>query len=488
MNPLRCITEFASRFFLGCAVLVSPLFAQTFTTIHNFAGTDGQSPTWLIQGPDGNLYGSSVQGGSEGQGVVFKMTPTGAIETIYNFCQLTNCTDGAEPFAAPILGPDGNLYGTTNLGGASSTCVGCGSGTVYQLTFSGTLTTLHSFDSGDGAQPQGGLTLGDDGNYYGTTLNGGTRGWGTLYRISPGGSFTALHNFERNVHDGGNPYTAPIQASDGNFYGVTYDGGPTDGGDVYRFTLSGAFQNIYNFCSVTNCGDGYYPLGALAEGPDGQLYGTTSHGVSTACLGGCGTIFEITHTGTLTTLHAFSSSDGATPISQLVFASNGVFYGTTTYGGGGTSCGSSVGCGTFYSLTPAGTFTSLYAFCLESGCPDGAEPANGPLLQDTSGVLYATTPLGGGSNDGTAFSWSDHLPPFIVASPSFGSVGSTISILGNHLGSVTSVTFNGTSASFTIVSPTEITATVPAGATSGRVRVAAPAGTLTTNTMFRVLP
>jgi uncharacterized repeat protein (TIGR03803 family) len=223
--------------------------------------------------------------------------------------------------------------------------------------------------------------LGSDGNFYGTTYFDGPNGVGTIFRISPQGTFTALYNFctRRNCVDGARPSARLIQANDGNFYGTTFDGGSADRGVIFRMTPSGVYTVLHNFCTQANCTDGSYPEAPVMEGTDGVFYGTTLYGGiinNTTCIDSCGTVFRL-----------------------------------------------SVG-----------------------------------------------------------------LSPFVRPVPSGGKIGRVVPILGNNLDGTTGVTFNGVPATFTVVASTLITATVPAGATTGTIEVTSPSGTLSSNAPFRVLP
>ena len=234
----------------------------TLTTLHSFDWYDGASPTGaLVQGNDGNFYGTTYGGGAEPRdGTVFKITPGGALTTLYSFCAQANCPDGQQPYAGLVQGTDGNFYGTTLEGGANTGCsLGSGScGTVFKITPGGTLTTLYSFCSQhgctDGGNPYAGLVQGSDGNFYGTTFGRGVNGYGTVFKITPAGALTSLYSFcsQTNCADGEYPHSGLVQASDGNFYGTTPEGGGGpihQGGTVFKITSSGTLTTLYNFCS-----------------------------------------------------------------------------------------------------------------------------------------------------------------------------------------------------------------------------------------------
>jgi uncharacterized repeat protein (TIGR03803 family) len=309
--------------------------AQTFETMHTFDAADGQGPTGLVQGTDGNFYGTTEYGGANcpnfGCGTVFKITLSGTLTTLYSFCPdlQSNCTDGQVPTAALVQGTDGNFYGSTLFGASGST--------VFKITPSGALTTLS--------------TVG----------------------------------FAPN---------ALIQATDGNFYGTTQATGSNanNGGTIFVMTPSGAVTTLYTFCSKSGCADGANPAAALVQGTDGNFYGTTRAGGN--CIPpGCGTVFKVTPNGTLTTLYSFcpqtGCADGAYPAAALVQASDGNFYGTTG--------------GTIFKITPSGALTTLYTFCLQSGCPDGSGPDAAALVQAPDGNFYGSARGGGANGGGTIF-------------------------------------------------------------------------------------
>jgi len=449
-------------------VLASSAAAQGFKVLFNFDGEDGGLPiaSTLVQGVDGNLYGTTDWEGASGYGTVFKVTPAGVLTKLYDFCQNPDtCTDGANPVSGLVLGPDGNFYGTTIGGGTF------GAGTVYKITPSGVLTTLYSFVGPEGAFPATALVLGSNGNFYGTTSLGGNSaacpglfsGCGSIFEITSTGEFTLLHLFDLN--DGATPQAPLVQASDGNFYGTAFQGGSLGYGTVFKMTPSGALALLHSFSGA----DGEYPSGSLLQ--EGNVfYGTAAFGGSN----GYGTVFEMTHQGVLRTIFNFDLGNGYVPSGAIIRAADGYFYGSTESGGPGA-------CGTLFRFNAAGTLTVLHDFALEDGCyPNGQ-------AQGTNGIFYGLGYGGGAHSYGTVFSFSAGLRPLVETAPASGKVGTSVQILGTNLRGATSVTFNRTAASFTVVSGTLITATVPAGATTGIVKVVTPRGTLSSNLSFQVI-
>ena len=284
----------------------------------------------LLQSSDGNIYGTTASGGASGRGTVFKIAPSGTETVLYSFP-----AGSSDPYTGLIQGIDGNFYGTTGAGGASD------DGTVFKITPSGTETVLHAFakTGSDGQIPYAGLIQGSDGNLYGTTYDGGANGLGTVFKVTPSGSETVVYSFAGGS-DGEHPYGGVIQGSDGNFYGTTYQGGASGYGTVFKLTPSGAETVLHTFAG--SGGDGAYPEAGLTEGSDGNFYGNTLQGGAS----GLGTVFKLTPSGTETVLHSFAggSSDGANPGANLVQGSDGNLYGST--GAGGAS-----GHGTFYKVT-----------------------------------------------------------------------------------------------------------------------------------------
>src|SRR6202521_5902280 len=257
--------------FLLCAAMATASPAQTFKTLVNFDGTNGATPVYtsLIQGTDGDFYGTTIGGGPNNAGTVFKITPGGTLTTLHTF----DGTDGVGPVGAMVQGTNGNFYGTTPNGGAN------GNGTVFKITPGGTLTTLHSFGTTDGSFPNCALVQAANGRFYGTTYQGGNNatcgfgnGCGTVFKITPGGTLTTLHIFDST--DGANPIAGLVQATDGNFYGTTYAGGASDWGTVFKITSGGTLTTLHSF----DLSDGAQPYGPLGQATNGQFYGTTPNG------------------------------------------------------------------------------------------------------------------------------------------------------------------------------------------------------------------
>jgi uncharacterized repeat protein (TIGR03803 family) len=487
------------------AAMSSP--AQTVTTLVALTGQMGGAPQGvLVQGRDGNFYATTEYNGSHAGGTAIRVTPAGSVKVLHNFCAQPSCTDGQSPVGALLQATDGFFYGTTSLGGAFN------AGTVFKMTLSGKITTLYSFcsQSGctDGEDPSPGLIQGTDGNLYGEAVNGGaigggcgSYGCGTLFKITPQGTLATLYTFcvqpNSNCTDGELPLGGLIQGSDGNFYGTTESEGnsttcPNGCGTVFRMTPAGVLTTLYTFCSKQNCADGASPHSGVIEGSDGNFYGTTSQGGIQSCgpYGfGCGTAFKITLGGTLTTLHTFDNTDGAQVFAGLAQGTDGNFYGTTYSGGANNSCFGT--CGTIFEMTSAGKLSTLYNFCSQANCPDGDNPIAG-LVQGTDGKFYGTTYQGGLDSFtctfgcGAVFSVNVGLAPFVEPRPASGAVKAKVVILGTNLTGATSVSFNNTPATFKVVSSSEITTRVPAGATSGPVKVTTPNGTFTSNVEFHV--
>jgi uncharacterized repeat protein (TIGR03803 family) len=380
------------------ATMALALPAQAFTTLHNFISAGGAYPgAGLVEATNGDLYGATGYGGANGNyGTIFKISPAGAFTTLYSFCSHAACADGQDPSGALVQGANGDLYGTTSQGGAT------GLGTVFKITLDGQLTTLHNFCSpysllcADGAKPAAGLIQATNGDFYGTTRSGGAHGHGTIFQITPSGELAPVYPFcsLTNCADGGGPAAGLVQAANGDFYGTTAVGGTgNDGGTVFKITPGGSLTMLYSFCSQgASCPDGLSPHAGLVEAADGDFYGTTFEGGAHSG----GTVFRITPSGTLSTIYSFCSlsrcMDGGNPEAGLIQAANGAFYGTAMNSGvhGG---------GNVFQITPSGQLTTIYSFCSQAQCTDGRFPHAG-VVQAANGALYGTTMNGGAGGAG----------------------------------------------------------------------------------------
>jgi uncharacterized repeat protein (TIGR03803 family) len=445
--------------------------AQTYTVLYTLGShtSDPLNPAaigLISQGRDGNLYTTAQVGGSHNSGSAFMFTPAGALTRLFDFSPYSAPT---APWSGLTLATNGNFYGTTTSGGITYA-----SGTVFMVTPTGTVTFPHSFTAGtDDGNPQAAPVLGLDGNLYGTAtvIYAGT--YGVAYKLTSAGKFSVIHTFDYT--HGATPYQL-ILGLDGNFYGVTRGGGTSGLGVVYRMSKGGVVKVLHNFTGYPN--DGNLPVGTLAQASNGTLYGTTY-------LGGTkniGTIFKISPTGTgYAVLHNFDRSvditEGANPLAGLTLGTDGNLYGAAGAGG-------SKNAGALFEITPAGSYSSLYNFCAVS-CLNGFGPQVS-LVQHTNGKFYGDA-SGNSLNPGVIFSLDMGLGPFVKLVLFSGKVGQSIQILGQGFTGTSSVKLGGTDASFSVVSDSYLTATVPAGI-SGLVSVTTPGGTLTSNQKYVVVP
>jgi uncharacterized repeat protein (TIGR03803 family)/YD repeat-containing protein len=403
------------------------------SNLHTFNGSDGANPfAGLLQASDGNFYGTNYRGGTTDQGNIFRVTPDGTLTALHSF----NGTDGFKPNEL-IQANDGNFYGTTKEGGAY------GSGTIFRITANGTFTSLYSFNGTDGTGPRAGLIQASDGALYGTTYAGGTYGKGTLFRLALDGTLTTLYAFG-NGTDAANPSGHLIQAKDGELYGTTEAGGDGRSGTVYHITLAGSETILQSFGRGYGYGygstGGPTPVGGVVQSGDGTFYGTLSSANR-------GQFFKVTPSGSLKYLSAIDGN----PTGGLLQANDGNFYGTTTSGG-------SKNLGTAFRLEPNGSSKTLYSF-------DGQSSSHpfGGVIQGNDGNFYGPAFDGGTNNKGTIFKLTPQGFPSITSfTPGSGSVGSSVVITGTNFTDATDVTFNGIFADFTVNSPTQITAIVPA--------------------------
>jgi uncharacterized repeat protein (TIGR03803 family) len=482
------------------AASATALHAQTYTVLYNFGNVrcdplDPSDPGIIAQGRDGDLYSTTGTFGSgcNSGGAAFKITPKGKLTLLHSFGSQNG--DQGAPVSGVTLGTDGDFWGTS-VGGDYG-------GNIWKMTAPGKVTdftVLGGTNHIDGIEPYAPPLQGMDGNFYGTTNQGGLingkglctynyGGCGVFYRITPSGRYKLLYTFDQT--NGANPVAPLTLGTDGNFYGATPLGGSIgktfkNAGVVFKVTPSGKYTVLYTFCSQTNCTDGANPYAGLVQAADGNFYGTTQAG-GQGIVFPEGVVFKITPSGKYTLLHTFctvaSCTDGAQPYGALVQATDGNFYGTTLYGGANNF-------GTIYQITPKGKYTVLYSFENTTGKLFGKYPYV-TLTQNTNGILYGDTYEGGTSSrgNGVFYSFDMSLKPFASMVAWYGAIGQTIEILGQGLKETTAVSFNGTAATtFTVVSDTYLTAVVPAGTTPGLVTVTMPGGTLTSNRKFRVLP
>jgi uncharacterized repeat protein (TIGR03803 family) len=388
MPAVKPVLALPIRLLWAAALVLSAFGAQAgvvWTNIYSFTGGyNGANPAYaaLVQGSDGNLYGTTHVSGSNGVGTVFQISTNGVLTSSYSF---TGGDGGALPAAGLVQASDGNFYGTTARGGNGGGY--SGSGTVFRFSTNGALTNLYSFTGGyDGGEPTSALLQGSDGSLYGTAQYGGSNNLGTVFKITTNGLLTSLYSFTGGTN-GANPYAGLVQGSDGNFYGTTLFGAA---GTVFKITTNGALTTLHSFSGI----DGANPYAGLVQGSDGNFYGTTYRGGTHDY----GTVFKISTNGALTTLHSFNlGNDGVNPYAGLVQASDGNFYGSTSFGGG-----------TVFKITTNGALTS-YAFpSFYDGTngyiyPFGDDPMAG-LVQVSDGNLYGTALAGPlGAEAGTVF-------------------------------------------------------------------------------------
>jgi uncharacterized protein (TIGR03437 family) len=483
-------------FAILCLLFATTCWAQSIVTVANLP----PGAVSIIQGSDGNFYGTSSFGGDgpcqdvSGPGAcgsVFEVTPEGAVSTLYSFQPGPDATNSF-PFPNGVIqGTDGNFYGTTARGGTGCT-YGCG--TIFKVTPGGVATTLYTFDQTHGSGPTGSLVEGGDGNFYGVTSNGGTGtnctgGCGTIYKITPQGSLTSLYSF--NLTDAATP-GGLIQAADGNFYGTAASGGPggycpsslptvflKGCGIVFKIMPTGTLTTIYEFEGMS---DGTGPAG-LIQAKDGSFYGVASS-VNNAT---DGSIFQLTPAGVLTTVVVFNGTNGAFP-NTLIQASDGNLYGTSSGASGvlenGVPIMLSIG-GTLFQLSPTtGTLLTLYNFC-SVGCTQPNYISASSLIQGSDGNLY------GLDSNGDLFRYNLVSPTAPAISANSGVVngasfqtgigaGAWITISGQNLSTTTgtwansitngalptsldgvSLTVGGQPAYIEYVSPTQINAIAP---------------------------
>ncbi len=367
----------------GCGTVFRITTNGVFTSLASFNNASGASPLApLIQGVDGSLYGTTSVGGTNGGcGTIFQATTNGGFSSLASF----SGTNGSNPYGGLVQASDGSLWGTTYGGGTNG-----GYGTIFQAATNGALTSLVSFNGSNGANPCAGLALGNDGNFYGTTYNGGSNGYGTIFQVTSNGVLTSLVSF--NVTNGANPYAGLALGSDGNFYGTTYSGGTDGYGTVFKVTTNGILSSLVSF--VTDNGN---PYATLLQGTDGFFYGVTldvffEEPPLGDGLVDLGNVFKITTNGVLSTVLDI----GANPRGAIVQGTDGKFYLTIPSGGNPYNAGEVVS-------ISGGQGSVILSF----NFVDGAIPFAG-LIQASDGNFYGTTAAGGANGGGTVFKLSSY--------------------------------------------------------------------------------
>jgi uncharacterized repeat protein (TIGR03803 family) len=523
------------------ALGISGAHAQTYNDIHDFDTSSLASPQYpgiLAQGRDGNLYGTAPLGGDSGRGGVFRITPTGGYSVLFSFdvthgsnpysgltlgsdgnfygaafnnsdfifgnvFQITpagivtvlhsfSLSEGVSPYAPPIEGTDGNFYGTTSTGGL-------GFGSVYKVTPSGGFTVLYEFDNTHGSTPVAPMIQAKDGNFYGTTTVGGTFGFGTAYKITPAGALTVMYNFD-STHGSG-PYSPLLQGSDGNFYGTARAGGSkNNGGVVFKLTAAKKLTVLYNFDATGATTDGVRPYAGLIQASDGKFYSVASAGGTNSA----GTLYRITSAGVYATLYNFVPATGSLPFATLRQHTNGKLYGEATNGGAnghGAFFSFDPGLKPFITLQPTSGLVGQSVNILGQGLSQSTSvrftpnvAANASVFSDT----YMSTTVPNNATTGVVKVLLTHghltsnqkflvTPVVLSFNPPSGPVGTSVVITGNSFTGATKVTFGGVKAlTISVDSYTQITATVPAKAKTGKIEVTTPGGIADSPTPFTV--
>ncbi len=469
---------------VGGVFVVTPGGSES--TLHVFADSEGRHCNMgLTLGTDGNFYGACYDGGTTNHGTVYQITPSGVFTILHSFSN--SGADGASPNAPPIQGRDGNFYGTTVGGGTN------GDGTIYKLTPKGTVTTIHSFIyPAEGGSPGAQLVQGSDGNFYGTTEDGG------VFRVTPAGKLKVVHTLSPS--EGEVSLATLVQGTDGNYYGTASLGGTIGEGTVFKTTAGGKFSVLYNFNSALD-GQGD-PWVGLTQASDGNYYGVTFR-FGLQGQNQYGGIYKLSPKGVYSSLYLFDGTVGANPASALIQHTNGLLYGNTQNNGGfnvGTIYSLNIGATPFCSLqiTSAKIGASVgilgQGFSTSSVVKFGGVPVSSISLSGST-YIAATVPVGALTGSVTVTTGATKLtcrqtfritPTFKSFSPPSGPVGTLVTITGSGLTQASKVTFNGTAASFTVDSDSQITASVPGGATTGKIAVTTKGGSVSSTTKFAV--
>ena len=450
-----------------------PAQAQTYTPLYAFGAIDStqNGPNGqLALGRDGNFYGTINPNVSE----IYQITPEGTETLLW---AATNNGYGTECWSGLTLGSDGLFYGTCEMWNGFN---GNG-GVIFKYDPSkgqNGFTILYSFPYCGNTWLPSPLTLGTDGNFYGTTFGSGycDTGYGTFFQVTPAGKFKTLHTFKgQSGNDAGEPSGTLTLGANGKFYGTSEVGG-NSGGTVYEITTKGKVTVLYGF---SNTGP-YLPAAGVTQGADGKFYGTTFYGGTYSE----GTIFQLSGKK-LTILHNFNQTpdDAAVPNFPLTLGTDGNFYSPSqdfNMGGYGPE--------SLFEITTGKkpVYTDLYNI-LPGGCSMylGADGCllSSPMVLHPNGTFYGTTMQGGDYEGnpidrGVFYSLNTGLKPYIILQFPQGTIGKSIGIFGVGLTETTAVDFDGVAATFAVVSDTYLTATIPTGAKTGYVTVTTPSGTL----------
>ena len=370
---------------------------RTFTSVHHMAPLAGgrypegyYASSGLIEGIDGNFYGVASGGGPLNGGTIYRVTPAGVVSVIHAFDN--NRGEGVSPIGELLQTSDGRLYGTNTLGWPN------GGGVLFAVETDGSHFEVRHVFSAVPASPWSNVVKGSDGNLYGASAGSGR---GVIFRILPDGTYQVLHAFLAS--DGWSPEGGLVEGPDGNFYGTTVFGGLNDLGTIYRITADGRFTLLHSFAALDakcNCyPEGYHPRSTLVLASDGNLYGTATHGGLSVW--GYGTVFRITPGGSFSVLHKFgaNSRDGRNPYAGLTQGADGRLYGSTHAGG--------MGWGTLFAIDFAGRYTKLYDFKYSEGFRPYAS-----LTLGSNGTLYGSAYRGGPSDGGAIFRFDSYSNSF----------------------------------------------------------------------------
>jgi uncharacterized repeat protein (TIGR03803 family) len=438
---------------IGLAVVwaaATLIHAQSYKVMVNFNGqpSSPEQPGVIAQSRGGYMLTTAPDRNTDSLGVAFRVSTSRVLTVLHQF----GGADGAWPIGGLTLGRNGRFYGSTAIGGANS------NGTIFEMTPDGIVKTLYAFTGGAGSPPPAPIQS-LYGDFYGTTSIPST-----VYKIDSSGDFTLLHALPPT--EGEWPYAPLVQATNYWLYGTTFDAGHNEYGTIFRFNSSGDFEVLFNF----DVPYGRDPQAGLIQANDGNFYGVTLWGGAHDL----GVVFKMSPSNQFTVLHSFTGgSDGSHPGVGLVEATDGYLY-------GGTAQGGAYGAGVLFRISMSGEFAVVHDFQASTGAGPVA------LIQHTNGFLYGDTNNGGSNGQGVFFRVDLGLGPFVTFLNSYGRVGDTVQILGQGFTADSQVFFNGMQAQIAAVYPTYMRVLVPAGATSGWITVTTTKGTLTSNKVFVV--